>query len=194
MFSVNPTLRRTVVITVHNQYPGIELLSPVHFCNRCTHYECHSKRIGDDNMVKIEFRYDFDQDKPGAILMYGLQGEAGSNHRSSTNKVIEDASKMVGLLVAWRIERSRKLKVNKMLVEYSDELVLDEDKLGQLYDKINDLLPFYTSKRTWSMSNNTTLAVVYEVVQEASLELEIAIYKRFRDSSTIEPVWIDPTR
>jgi hypothetical protein len=108
-------------------------------------------------MMKIEFKFDSDQDKPGGILVYKAKSNTRSNHQSSIDRIIEDTLKIMRLLVAWKIERSGELDVNMALVEYGDELVLDEDKLANLYDKINDIPSGY--RHTWLMYDNTVLKV-----------------------------------
>jgi hypothetical protein len=75
----------------------------------------------------------------------------GSDHQSSINTiyatVIEEASKMTRLLVFWKAKHHKEPETNVMLVEYDNELVLNEDKLAQLYENINDV-PYDYHKRT----------------------------------------------
>jgi hypothetical protein len=150
-------------------------------------------------MMRISFGFDLYQDEFGGIMMYEVKRKRNtiSDHQSSidtiSTKVIEEALKMIRLLITWKIDCSGKPRVNMVLVEYNNELVLNEDKLAQLYDKINcKLCPYYGS--IWLMCDNTTLKAEYEVVNEESFELKIIISKGFRCEYIMKPTWIDSTR
>jgi hypothetical protein len=211
MYVISLALHKTMIMTVHNKYPGMKLVSPACFCKHGKRYGYHVKRTHTGAVINIDLRFDFDQDVLEGILMYEVRRKrsAKSNHQSS--KVIEEASRMMRLLVTWKIERSRKPKVNIMLIEYDNKLVLDEDKLAQLYEKANDTpfgyslgetffdydsddSSFDSSRRTWLMCDNTVLAAAHEVVREGGLELKIDISQGVENKDAIRPVWIDPTR
>jgi hypothetical protein len=169
-------------------------------------------------MMKTKFRFDFDQDKSGGILMYEVRKERNvkSNRQSSIGtiraKATEHTSKMARLLVTWRINHLGELKVRTVLVEHDKELTLDEDELAQLYDKINDILFDYSiedrssdycsrdhsffgsSRHTWLMCDNTVLEATYEIVNEEGLELVIVISKGAENWCTRPALWIDSER
>jgi hypothetical protein len=191
-----------MAMTVYNQHPDIKLWSPVCFFNRGTYYEYPVKSADIVTMMKIGLRFKFDQDETGGILMYKMQRKenAKPNHQSTTDtisaKAVEDASKMMRLLVAWKIERSGKSKVHIMLVEHDSELVLNEAKLAQLYNKIDDEFSrhYDFSRSTWLVSNNIVLETTYEVVQEEDFALQVTISKGVDDQSAIPTLWIDSER
>jgi hypothetical protein len=141
IYLISLTLHKTMIMTVHNQYPYIRLTSPVYFCNHGIYYE-YPKRTNASTMMKIGFSFDPEQDVSGGILMYKVQRRRNtrSNRRSSIDpiyaKVIKETLKTIRLLIIWKIERSGQLKANIMLVEYDKELVLNEDRSAQLYEKI----------------------------------------------------------
>jgi hypothetical protein len=149
--------------------------------------------------MKLDFRFDPDQDEYGSILIYKMRrkGSIRSDHQSNIDpiyaKFFEEASKMMRLLITWKINRLKEPKVNVILVEYDNRFVLNEDKLVRLYDKIN-VTPSNYDKCTWLMYDDTTLEAKYEVVWREGLELKITIYKGSRDSDTIRPMWIDSER
>jgi hypothetical protein len=132
-------------VTVYNRYPDIELISPVYLCNCGIYHEYPIERADIGVMVKASFRFGLDQDEPEGILMYEVQrnGNANSDHQPNTDTtstgITEDASKMMRLIVAWKINHSLKFNVRMVLVEHDNELVLDEDKLEQLHKKVNDI-------------------------------------------------------
>jgi hypothetical protein len=206
--TVSLTLHRVIAIAVHNEYPDIELVSPVYFCVDGTYYEYPVERTDKGVMMKFDFRFNPDQDKSGGILMYEIRRKNNeiSDRQSSTDtmyaKVIEEASKMMRFLVIWKIKHVAEHKESIMLVEHDSELVLNEDKLAQLYENINEI-PYDYYRYTWSMCNNMVLAIKCEESWRTSFELEITIFKKLRyqvatrpmrDDSERKPMWIDSGR
>jgi hypothetical protein len=191
-----------MVMTVHNRYSDIELVSPVYFCNGGIYYEYPVKKTYASAVMKIGFSFDPDQDEFRGILMYEMRrkGNTRSNHQSSTDtiytKVIEEASKMMRLLVTWKIERSGEPKVNIILAEYDSMFAISEDKLAYLYDKINDQFArrYSSLGYTWLMYDNTMWVVTYEIVQKAAFELKITISEGARNQVTLRPICIEPER
>jgi hypothetical protein len=199
MCTVSLTLHKTMIMTVHNQYPDIELISPVYFCNRGKRYRYRIKRVHDNVLMKIGFRFDFDQDVPRGILMYTIRRKSNirSDHQSSVDtistKVIEEALKMTRLLVTWKIEHLKEPKVNIILVEHDNELVLNEDKLTRLCEKVNNILSGRNSS-VWLMCGNTALTVTHEVVRKTGLELKITVSQGVGNLDAIRPMYIDSER
>jgi hypothetical protein len=186
-------------MTVCNQHQGMRLVSPICFLNRGKYYKYRVERTNTDVMMKCDLKFDFDQDTLEGILMYEMQREENtrSNHQSSINttyaEVIEEASKMTRLLVAWKIDRSGESKVRIILVECDDSLVLNEDKLAQLHKKANNIPSSYHS-RTWLMYDNTVLKATYEIEQKTDIDLKITISEENEDENTKSALWIDPER
>jgi hypothetical protein len=122
------------------------------------------------------------------------KGNAASNYPSNIDtiytKVVEEASKMMKLLVTWESKHSKKPIVNVMFIEY--ESVVNEDKLMQLYDKINSIsLDCKTFRRL--ICSRKILTVAYNVVRN-NFELKIIISERFKNLKTMKSIWIDPKR
>jgi hypothetical protein len=176
MYTISFALHETMTMTILNRYLDIELTSSVYFCNFGTYYEYPLERMDSGTMTKIEFRFDPDQDKFEGISIYKVQrkGNTRFSHQYSVDKAIEEALKRMRLLITWKIEHSRLHKVKAMLIECDNELVLSEDKLTQLYEKINRMPPKYYES-TWLMCDNTALEIEYEVVKKEGLELKITI-------------------
>jgi hypothetical protein len=195
------TLHKTSNVTIQNQCPDIELVSPIYFCDGGTYNEYFVERTNVSSMVKIDLRFSLDK-LPGGILMYKVQrkGNTKLDHQSHTDttsiEAVEDASKMMRLLVAWKIESSDKLRARIMPVEHSNELVLNEDRLAQLYEKIDgqSYRRYSFFKSTWLVYDNTVLKVTYEAVQKEDFELKITISEGAKGEDTMKPVWIDSIR
>jgi hypothetical protein len=195
-------------LMVHHQYPDIELGSPICFCSNGAYYVYPVKKVDDGIVMNISFR--LDQDEPGGILMYKVQrnGNARSDQSNIDTiyaKVIEEASKMMLILITWKIERSGEPKVNIILVEYDSNSILSKDKLARLYDKIIDMhIDYYPCilcsgiyiyfEYTVLMYNNTALKITYEVMEEVEPELKITISEGVEDEYTMKPMWINPER
>jgi hypothetical protein len=211
---VSLILHGTMDITVHNQYSDIELALPVYFYDGGTCCEHPVERMDAEVMIKVGFTFGLDK-LSGGILMYKAQRNTQSDHQSSTDtistEVVEDTSKVMQLLVVWKIDSFREPKVNVVLVEHENELVLNEDKLAQLYSKVNNMPLSYnreeiifdydsddpsfdSSRRTWLMCDNTVLATTHKVVHEGGHELRIAISQGIKGEDTMRPIWIDSER
>jgi hypothetical protein len=191
------TLHKVMAVTVHNKYSDIELVSPVYFCSGGTYYEYPIEETNKGVIMKLDFRFDPNQDESGGILMYEIRrkGNIRFDHRSDIDtmyvKAIEYASKMMRLLVTWKMKHLEEPKVNVILIEYDNELVLNEDKLAQLYENVNVIS---CDSYTWSMYSNMALKTKCEAVWRTGLELKIEISKGFRYEDNIRPMWIDAER
>jgi hypothetical protein len=190
MYTVSLTIYKTMVMTVHNQYPDIELVSPIYFCNHGAYYEYPVERTNTDTMMKIDFKFDHDQDALKGISMYEIRRNTRSGHQSNIDTIsaeaTEDTLKIMRLLVTWKIGRSEKPKVNVVLVECSNDLLLSEDKLVQFYDRVNDIPSCHSASGcTWLMCGDTALAVRREVIRKTGLELKITISQGVRSLNTI---------
>jgi hypothetical protein len=186
-------------VAIHNQYPDIELVLPVYFCNCGTCYEYPVERTDASAIMKFEFRFDLDQNEPEGILMYGVREKRNtkSDRQSSTDttsvNIIKETSKTTQLLVAWKIRRSEEPKVRIALVEYDHELVLNETSLRLLYNRIVGQLSRHYNT-TWSVSANVALVTTYEATYKNDHGLKITISEGFRYWGTRSALWIDSTR
>jgi hypothetical protein len=189
-------------VTVNNQCLDIELVSPVYFCSRGTYKEYPVKRTDTGIVMKVSFGSNPGRDESGGILMYEVQKRESIRlaRQSSVStiyaKVIKEASKRIRLLVAWKMKRSGQLKISIMLIEYDNVHTLNEDKLAQLYDKVNDIFSEHrrSSKHTCLIYDNTALNIAYEIVRKEGLELKITVSEGLVDQGIIRPIWIESER
>jgi hypothetical protein len=196
---ISLTLHKVMDMTIHNQYPDIELTSPVYFYNCGTYNEYPVERTDDSAMMKIEFRFDLGQYESRGILMYEVRkkGNEVSNHQSDIDimhvKLTEKVSKMMRLLVTWKVERLKKPSVHIMLIEHNNNLVLNEDKLAKLYDKINDRSSRYDnpSRCAWLICNNAALVATCKATGKNCPKLNINISKEDKNKYTKKPMWVN---
>jgi hypothetical protein len=197
MYTVSRMPKKTMFMTIDNQHPNIELVSPVHFCNCGEYYEYPVKRTDDGVMMNIRFIFGLGKGNSRGILTYKVQRNAGLEHQSSIDpmsaKIIEEALKRTRLLITWEIEAFEEPKIKVILAEYENESDLDEDKLEQLYEKFNSISNT-CYKSTFFMYDNTALEVEYETVQETSLESKLTISEASADLDTVRSMWIESER
>jgi hypothetical protein len=209
--TVSLTLHTTMDVTVHNRYPDIELVSPICFYNHEKRYECLIEKTGVGTMMKTSFRIEMNE-LSGGILAYKVQRKGNTksdcqpNTDTTSTEAIEDASKIMRLLVTWKENDSRDLIIRMLLVEHDNELVLNEDKLEQLYNKVNDIpselynwiLKYDDDdgiyKSTWLMCDNTVLKAACELIYEKGRELKVIISEGVRNLDDMKPLWVDSTR
>jgi hypothetical protein len=198
MCTVSLTPQKTAIMTIHNQHPDIELVSPVYFCNYGKRYKYRIKRVHDNTIMKIGFRFDLGQDDVGGIMMYTIRRKSNtrSDHQSSMDpiyaKVIEEIQKMIRLLITWDA-KSLGPYANIMLVECDNELVLNEDKLARLYEKINDIRSDHEPP-SWLVCDGIALKATNELVHGTDLESKITISQELKTWGLTKPMWIDPER
>lgn len=149
-------------------------------------------------VTKLDFRFDTVQDEFSGILMYEIRkkGNIRFNHQSGTDsistKVIEKTLKMMRLLVTWKIKYSGQPKVNIMLVDYDNKLILDEDKLVKLYNKVNGIPADHNSSGCVRLlCDDIMLEVTPKVVWESGLKLDITASTILRDPDIIKPMRIE---
>jgi hypothetical protein len=181
-----------MMMTISNRHSDIELVSPVYFCAGGTHYAYPVEQKDKGVAMKFDFRFDPDQDESGGILMYEIQRKENAKS-NQPSKIIEEAPKTIRLLVIWKTKHLKEPKLSVILVEYDNKLVLNENKLAQLYEKFNDI-PANYYRNTWLMWDNITLDESRKLLWHTSFELEIIISKGFRGSDIIRPMWIDSER
>jgi hypothetical protein len=209
MRTVSLTLHMPMYVTVHNQHSGIELTSPVCFCDGRIYDEYSVERSDGGAVMKVGLRFGLLDKLPGGILMCRVQRNrnAKCDYQSSTDTTFigaaDDTSKIMRLLVTWKINRSWKFNVRIILVGHDDELVLNEDKLAQLYDKVNDIpsdvydwILKYDGiyKEVWLMNDNTVLVTTNDAIYEIGCELKITISEGAKDKDAESAFWIDSAR
>jgi hypothetical protein len=195
MHAVSLILYETLDVTIHNQYPDIELASPICFYDGGISNEYSIEWI-DDATVRTSFKSHLEfipgQNKPRGILVYEVQRKG-----NTTSEVVKNTSKIMRLLVAWKIFSWVAPQVNIMLVEHDNELILDEDELMQLYDKIDDPFSRYYDEPFQSIQlvyENTVLDVIYEATHKEGLELKITISEKVEGENTELAPWIKEER
>jgi hypothetical protein len=197
MYAVSLDLQLPARVTIHNQCLNIKLISSVYFGNGTVYPKLSGQQIDIGTKMKVYFEINTTQDEPEGALLFKLQRYSASQYNidtltTGTNK--KEATN-VHMLVAWEI-RSSKPSVCVVLVENTEELTWNEDKLKKLYDKNCGWLREYgsTMSDTWLMDNNMTLKILFNVRNlKRSFELGMHIYEE-KDSYAMSPLCVDLMR
>jgi hypothetical protein len=207
MRAVSLTFYMPMDVTVHNQYSGLELTTPVCFCDGRMYNEYSVERMDDGTVMKIGFRFGLNQFE--GVLMCEVQGNRSTefDHQSSNDtastEAVENTSKMMRLLVTWEVKHSWKLSVRVVLIEYDNRLVLNEDKLVQSYNKVNNIPSTVYNwtrkydgvyKSAWLIHDNTVLEAMDEIICEKGLELNITVTEGTKDMYAESALWVDSER
>jgi hypothetical protein len=180
-----------MLMTIKNIYSDIELVSPVYFCSGGTHYAYPVEQNDKGITMKLDFRFDPDQES-GGILIYEIQRKENAKS-DQQSKTIEKTLRPMRLLMIWKIKDLKLPRLGTILLEYDNRLVLNEDKLAQLYDRFNDIPGSYY-RNTWLLWDTMALEENRHFSWHTSLQLEITIDKGFKGADIIRPMWIDPER
>jgi hypothetical protein len=144
------------------------------------------------------FRQDTTKDNSIGALIYKLQ----SLRSDADSALTEDTSTSVQLLVIWESRGWRRFPMRTLLIEHSNAITWDEDKLRELYSIRHALL----NKRQhikvnyafeecifvedmWLLNDTTTLTTRLKW-KEYSYTFEITISEGTRKDDSVEPLWI----
>jgi hypothetical protein len=181
-----------VKLIIHNQSPGIELVSPVYCSDGAECYLPPNQRVDFGFTTQVYFIIDLDQESIGS-LMYKLQrkniGEFSEKTMSS-----KDEATCIQLFIAWNVNNSREFCIYSCLIEHDKGHIWDRDRLMKLakhyklFDMQHGLI-----EETWLIHDNTALMTSLNVIREEEcykLEMTISSIK----DGTQRPLYIDLNR
>jgi hypothetical protein len=106
------------------------------------------------------------------------------------------------LLVTLEVKSPGEFRPRIVLVEHDNGLVMNEAKLAQLYNKVNNIptkLYKWTRKydgiykSAWLIRDNTVLEATEEMIYEG-LELKLTVNEGVKDKHAEPTLWIDSKR
>jgi hypothetical protein len=180
IYIVSLTLQSMVDITINNQCPNIELVSPVYFIRDAMCRIQFPQQVNAKSIVKANFVTDMNLDALGGALLYHLQRK-------------EDASISTQLLIIWGcksdwIYSNIQLYLHVYLIEHESTLVWNEDKLKRLYHVYNNQYDINIVE--WWLNDNTRLNIERESLHEG-FEMEMIISEGKGRRQSQKPLWID---
>jgi hypothetical protein len=122
-------LQSPLSFNIYNQSKAINLTSPIYFIHGGKWHVAPDQEISANTVMRTCLELDSEQDTQGGALVYRVQKK-----HAEPDKLIQDESKHIQLLVVWSYEHEY-LDVRTMLVEHDEEFAWDEDKLWRLYQK-----------------------------------------------------------
>jgi hypothetical protein len=184
-------------ITIHNQYPGLVLTSPVYFSNGTTCYVSSSQQIDTSNVMEASFGIAFRQENFKFALLYRLQRKhtnTTDNQRDSSTASIENTTNIY-ILVLWNVDNYDH-KFCVCLIECTSDFTWDEDKLWALYREYDEQFYKDYNYRTipWLIHGDAVMETRREITYESDCKLDIFIYEGTGKYNMSKPVKINPKR
>jgi hypothetical protein len=137
------------------------------------------------------------KDVKGALL-YKLRRKCVTrtdNHLNNSTTPIGSTEKNIHLLAAWNIKDNSR-KFYACLIEFTDDLAWDEDKLWTLLHQYND--QFYKNHsyldHSWLMHDGLGVRVRRDITYGSDYKLDIVIYEGTGTYNMNKSVKIDPKR
>jgi hypothetical protein len=182
-------LQLPVSSNIYNQSRIINLTSPVYFIHGGKWIVVPDQEIDVNTVMKNHLEFDSGQDILEGTLVYRIQREY-----AESDKAVQDESKCVWFLIAWRIEYTKGLDVRVLLVEYNKEFNWDEDRLKQLHQKYWYSLNAWinTIESNWLLDDATILTTEIRVMNEV-YGWNIFISEGTGDNAK-RPLWINTER
>jgi hypothetical protein len=193
-------------ITVHNQCSDFELVSPVYFGHNAIWLKPPCQKVDANTIISASFGKNAFQREFESALIYKLQRKRSlvSGNQSGTNDTsIENSSTSLQLLVMWMPGYEfYKFYVRVILINHSDAITWNEDKLKELYSVHFELFKdYYYVKNTWSSGDRamlmdtwllggTTVLMTTSKWNEESCVHEITISEGTREDNSIEPLLV----
>jgi hypothetical protein len=184
-------------ITICNQYPGLELKSPIYCSNGTVCYVSPSQQTDISATMEARFGIDSEQDNIKGALLYKLQRkhvDGTDNQSNNSTASIENTTNM-HFLVLWNVEDYfHAFRV--CLIECAADFTWDEDKLWALHDEYH--LQLYADYKSgiiaWLMHEGSVMKTKLDVIYESDYELNIIISEGTEKCNMEEPVKIEPER
>jgi hypothetical protein len=118
-------------LIIRNQYPGLELISPVYFSNSATCRVSSSQQTGIGTKAEASFGINFEQEDFRCALLYKLQRKrvnGTDDQLDSGVAFIEDTTTSMYILIVWNTKYIY-YRFRVCLMEFTDDYTWDEHKL-----------------------------------------------------------------
>jgi hypothetical protein len=164
-----------VKLLIHNQCPGIELVSPVYAFSGVTRNPLLNRRVYVGSTTQVGFEINFSCGEPIGILMYELMNKKRSNKDAISSG---DEATCTQLVVIWKVNNSKEFYACLRLIEHDKGCVWNRDKLMELIERyILFSIQHDPIENTWLMRDNTVLMTSLNITCETHYKLEMIISK-----------------
>jgi hypothetical protein len=181
------TLQPSVSLNIHNQCQDVNMISPVYFMRGGKWYGEPDQEIGVNAVMRDYLEFYSGRNILEGALVYDIQRKM-----YESDEFVQDESKSIQFLVAWRIEHTKESHVCALLVEHGRKL--DEDKLMRLYQKCWHSLKARADliERNWLLGDATVLTTTVTTMNEDH-RWDIFISKGIK-YNVERPLWINAKR
>jgi hypothetical protein len=193
--------KETLNIIIHNQYPGLELTSPVYCSNGTTCHALPSQQIDTGNTMEASFGINSRYGYFNGILLYKLQRKHTTktgNHPNNSTASIGDTATNIYLLVLCNIFNIDDYGNDyyACLLECADDFTWDEDKLWALYHQyLGRIHANYRYIVTlWLMNDGAVIKTGLDITYGSDYKFNIFISKGTGKYHMEKPMRIDLER
>jgi hypothetical protein len=179
-----------VKLIIHNQFPGIELVSPLYYSNGAVCCLSPDQRVDVGSTMQAGFNIDLAQEEPIGALMYKLQRK--NTDQPDEKAISNEEAICTRLVMIWKVYRSGEFHIVSFLIEHDKDCIWDKDKLIKLVKRRKLFNIQYTSfEDTWLMHDNTVLMTSLNVTRkEKHYKLEMTISETNINEDTRRSLYI----
>jgi hypothetical protein len=163
-----------VKLTIHHQFPGIGLVSPICAGKGITCYLLPDRSVVVGFTTQAGFNINPDENESIGILMYELKRK---NTDQPNEEAISNKRVYIQLVMIWKVHKSGRFYVYSFLIEHDNSRVWYEYKLMKLVRYCKSfIIQHGPIEDTWLMHNNTVLMIRANVTfEEEYYKLEMTI-------------------
>jgi hypothetical protein len=177
-----------VKLIIRNQFPGIELASPMYVSRGTTCYLSPDQKVDIGSTTHVGFNIDSNHGSTGT-LMYKLQ-------RKSEEVTSSEEATCIQFVITWEFDIYGDLFIALDLIEHDKNHVWNSDKLMRLeehYKLVNTQHDFI--EKTWFMHDNRVLMTSLNITcEEECCKLEMTISEGSINDTTQKPKYIGLNR
>jgi hypothetical protein len=182
---VSLTLQSQISLNMYNRYQGINLISPVYFIHGGRLHAAPDQKIDVNAVMRNCIEFDSGQDILEGALVYKILRQ-----HVESDKLIQDKSEHIQLLVSWYADHTKMLHVRAVLVEHDREL--DEGELRQLHQKCWQSLNVWVNpiRSNWLLDDDDVVLMTAVKVMNSGYRWDVFTSKGVKDNVE-RPLWID---
>jgi hypothetical protein len=187
-------------ITIHNQYPGLKLTSPVYFSTGTTCRVFSNQKTDIGTIARASFGIGSRQKEFKGALLYRLQRKYANrtNNRSNGRTKPIEKTRNTHFLVAWDIFNTEDQYHGFYVfpIECPDDFTWDGDKLWKLrYQYMDQISENYEyTSIPWLINDSTMIRTRYDISYGSDYKLDVFIYEETGKYSMDGPMKFAPER
>jgi hypothetical protein len=178
-----------VKLIIRNQFPGIELISPMYAGDGVTRHLPLDQSVDVGSTTQAGFDIDLIQGEPIGILMYELKNKKQLNKEAIYS---QDETTLAQLYVVWKVNNYKEFCVFSDMIEHDKGRIWDKNKLIKLAMRYKTSNIHTPVRKTYLIRDNTVLMKIVNATREEEChKLEMTIIEGSIDEYTRRPEYID---